>query len=603
MFFRRPQSRNARKGLLSVLFMTLAFVLSACGAKLDSVVTLEPDQSGTRVITATIPSDVYEEYLGNDATALDALFAEQTPAELSYDGLSENEAKEPVFTFTLAFDSPEDYREKLTRLLSYDGNRDEVYVDYEVYSSLFVQGVSITDSVSDYALMGWALQAVEDSGLVVNDDDGESISRNNLAEQGMRTLSAAGQETEDAYGTLYFEEIDDLRMPELSVQTTGITTGEYTRTITYELPREYYVVHEEEFDEFFASVTPEGGQLTPAGDTGTTWVLSFTSEDPADIVAWTNAALDTDDSEFAVTSRLSTADGALGTEYEVVDYFDCSNVCRGDDADNVGMASLDIGSAEGEGSNTYRPSHEPVSFVEPLSATALTATLVAAQENPQIELTYEFAAADVDGFEEALDTYFTDRFDNPEVGLSVDGETATYRVVVGAETLEDLAPVLDSAFAPSRVALTEMSGSLFSRQVYTEALFTVPDSETLGAQNVTVALRLPDSGNLDAETIMVSPAEASVEGDTYSIDATGPGQIGVTGTGSFTKWSGYLLVALPVALLLGLAAFIVIKVRANSSAALAGPASGSDPAAGESRAGQPPLPPTGPTAGSGTSPA
>ena len=102
--------------------------------------------------------------------------------------------------------------------------------------------------------------------------------------------------------------------------------GSFTRTITYELPRETYLDAKDEFDAFFAEATPEGGELTPAGEAGTTWVIAFPAGTAEQVGTWTDAALATSESTFTVETAPNEED-PFSVDTRVVDSIECSVAC------------------------------------------------------------------------------------------------------------------------------------------------------------------------------------------------------------------------------------------------------------------------------------
>lgn len=141
--------------------------------------------------------------------------------------------------------------------------------------------------------------------------DGDELSRDHGAEDGNTVWTNAA--------TVNFTSVD--------VQTAVNEAGDaFTRTITYELPRETYLDAKEDFDAFFEEATPEGGELTPAGDAGTTWVIAFPEGSAENVASWTDTALATEGSVFTYEVAPSTDDPFV-VETRVVDSIDCVVAC------------------------------------------------------------------------------------------------------------------------------------------------------------------------------------------------------------------------------------------------------------------------------------
>src|SRR5699024_5424119 len=96
---------------------------------------------------------------------------------------------------------------------------------------------------------------------------------------------------------------DTVGFDSVKVVTAGAedpAADSYTRTITYELQRATYLDAKDDFDSFFEAATPDGGELTPAGATGTTWVIAFPAGTAEQVASWTDTALATTGSVFSV---------------------------------------------------------------------------------------------------------------------------------------------------------------------------------------------------------------------------------------------------------------------------------------------------------------
>lgn len=103
------------KLILFAAVFIMSFILSSCGAKVSTVLTLNEDFSGQRVITLEASkSDVSNSFKGG-IKKVDEIFAGKIPPELTY--VKSENSSSYIYTVTLDFASLEDYRKKVQSLL------------------------------------------------------------------------------------------------------------------------------------------------------------------------------------------------------------------------------------------------------------------------------------------------------------------------------------------------------------------------------------------------------------------------------------------------------------------------------------------------------
>ncbi|NLT31119.1 MAG: hypothetical protein GXX86_11820 [Propionibacterium sp.] len=505
------ETRNRRWILWGLLVLGAVF-LSGCGARLDSVLQINPDGSGERTITATVSADDQEQYLKGNAAQLDEMFTSSTPEQLEYLGMSDAAEGAKVYSFKMTFANLEEYTDKVTRLLAAGGNRNPVEIEMQIDDSVFRKGLTYVDNVNNVGLMNWAAQAVHDSDVL--GEQKENVSVNDLSEEGRTHVRLGEKEYDPYYGAARIQEVDDLGATSVQVATTGAETGEFHRTITYELPREHYIVDEAGFDEFFSSVTPEDGTLTPAGSTGTTWVLDFTSDDPADIVSWTNAALMSEETQFAVESRPAEGEGQLARELRVVDYFDCAAVCH---RNGVVSGTIELPEPWYQRGGSS-PSTEPITYVKPVQATSVAARVTVAESNPSLTMTYAFEAADVAGLEDAAARALS-LSDTSDVTLSDEDGRTVFTVEYEAENPQAYTSHLGERFGALRMDVQEVGSTLFQRRTMSEVSFTAPGYDLIGGP-VDLTIEFAGLGEIDQQSSSLPPG-ATVDGNVVTLTASG----------------------------------------------------------------------------------
>jgi len=324
---RRPSAGISRHRLLLVLLAAIGalLVLSACG-RVDSTTEIAADGSGTQTLAVTISESDMDSIDGGAAT-VEAVIDEHNPG-LAYEG-HEKDGTDTVFTMTLEFSDAKDYAAKAQKALDAGELKTTAEVTFTPPSPPFASGFTFTRNFSEKDLTRWAVKALVDDRKIADAEEGDIDS---ALDAGESAVAVDGDGLEKGWG----EDGADVwtNAAEASFESVDVITagaedpaaGSFTRTITYELPRETYLDAKDEFDAFFAEATPEGGELTPAGEAGTTWVLAFPAGTAEQVGTWTDAALATSESTFTVETAPNEED-PFSVDTRVVDSIECSVAC------------------------------------------------------------------------------------------------------------------------------------------------------------------------------------------------------------------------------------------------------------------------------------
>ena len=323
----RPSAGISRYRLLLVLLAGIGalLVLSACG-RVDSTTAIAADGSGTQTLAVTISESDMDSIDGGAAT-VEAAIEEHNPG-LTYEGM-EKDGTDTVFTMTLEFSDAKDYAAKAQKALDAGELKTTAEVTFTPPSPPFASGFTFTRNFSEKDLTRWAVKALVDDGKIADAEESDIDSALDAGESAV-TVDDDGLEKgwgED--GADVWTNAAEASFESVDVITAGAedpAAGSFTRTITYELPRETYLDAKDEFDAFFAEATPEGGELTPAGEAGTTWVLAFPAGTAEQVGTWTDAALATSESTFTVETA-PNAEDPFSVDTRVVDSIECSVAC------------------------------------------------------------------------------------------------------------------------------------------------------------------------------------------------------------------------------------------------------------------------------------
>lgn len=317
--------RAARaKGLAAVVGLALvAVVLSACGARIDTQLSVDSAGAGTRVMTLTLEGN--QDDLRGGVAAVDASILRHKPAELDYSGLTTGPDGELVATFTVSFADPEEYTQKMVALLAASDQQWAQENSFVVEQSRFLQGATIGEQFDSQDLLQWMFAGLLVDGVVDQGNSGD------MYELGSTTVTFDGVAYE-ANNQISFSKLVDNGFDSVEMSTTFDGEG-FAREITYWIDdKAVYNSATDAFDGFFAEVEASGASVEKsAEEIGVTWVASLSAASAPQLVELTNAALLSEETAFTVTTGTVEKDPATAT-ISIVDYADCSAICSPDAA-------------------------------------------------------------------------------------------------------------------------------------------------------------------------------------------------------------------------------------------------------------------------------
>lgn len=291
-------------------------VLTACGARIDTIMNVGDDGTGSRVMVATLSGDDLAK-LNNGSAAIDASIRKNLPGELTYSGITPTADGGATVTLTLAFNSPSDYKEKVKELLQKD-DTDEAILDFAVTDSLLLKGIRIDEDFGSYDLLKWMFDGLIADGVVAESDT------SNMYEVGSSVLNFGGSSV-DQNGLYDYSDVVDNGFTDVAMVTDIADPDKITRTITYSVAEAKYDSHKALYDEFFAKSTPPGADLS-VNDDGT-WEMTFSGDAKA-ISKNTAAATGGERSELSVKTDIAADDPATLTT-TVTDAASCTSICAG----------------------------------------------------------------------------------------------------------------------------------------------------------------------------------------------------------------------------------------------------------------------------------
>lgn len=508
-----------RRALHALLAVATVIVLSACGARIDTTMTVAGDGSGSRVMVLTLTAEDTQKLAGGMA-AVEASVQKNLPAQLDYSGLQGAPDGGISLTFTLAFDNPAEYHEKAQALLALGGD-ESTEVDFVVTDSLLLKGIDRGESFTSYGLVKWMFDGLLADGIVPAEN------ATDMYEIGDTVLNFDGDSV-SLSGRYIYSDVLDNGFTSVSMQTDIADPDAITRRITFTVDAAQFAASDPVYEEYFAAATPDGADLVATADGS--WEMTF-SGDAAALASNTDQALSATGSTFDLESGTSADDPATLVT-TVTETASCVNICVTGSGDS--LRDTVTGAAE------YTPAqadvdladNEPVSFsyAAPIASVdadftfGLLGSVTAAMH-------FVVATSDVARVGDGFMTLFESATDAATV-TSVEGSTdTTFTAIITAADADAFAAAY-AQWAPEATMLAvpaENSGVFTSdvRYVINPRLDSVLQGhDVVGATTTSVMLpfgQKPSASGLAGLAGLVGlTGGVDIDGSTVTVSGTDP---------------------------------------------------------------------------------
>ncbi|WP_167132694.1 EGFR-like transmembrane domain-containing protein [Paramicrobacterium chengjingii] len=561
-----------KRGVIALMALTVAFILTACGAVVDTTLVIKADGSGSRAISATVEADDLEKVDGG-AAAIDKAITENIPEGMAYGGQKAGSDGAAVYSFTIEFDSQSDYEEKVIGILGAGGVTDiETEIEIVVADSVFREGVSVNENFTSQDLLQWLVEAMVKSGIVDDDD------KDDLTEIGKTVVEVDGV-GHDSSAKIEYSDIADYGIRDLNVTTDGIGTGAYERTISYDLSRETYSRDTDAYDEFFTKATPKGGTLTEPDEASTVWTISFSAKDEKQLIDYTNTALNSESTDFAVSSE-TDADDPTMFHTSVIDFVDCGQICN-EDAEVSSNLVLPKGwqgdnGGAGEDGWSMPISHDPVVFDHRVQfESVVAAASVAPSGENTLTIDYVLSVENADLVGSAMQEFLEPASTVADLSVDAGKKAVTYTITVVGEDAAETNSRLDEYLPGSQYSVVESDSSLFTRSYSVNMIIALPRDLLSGgvADGITYRVDLPAGASVADSSEL--PKGAKIAGNVVAVSEDSPSSPEFRVDASSPNIGGIITLGVIVLfVLLIIAAVVFLVIRQKKKAAAAGPNGG-----------------------------
>lgn len=421
---KKGRRSKARALYAAIAALTVAFVLTACGARIDTTMNVSNLGAGERVMVLSLGASDMSKLTGGSAAA-DASIRRHLPAPLVFSGLQPASGGVTA-TVTFPFTSTSDYKKKAADLLKAGGSG-QPNTEFSVSDSTLVKGIVLREAYSSADLLQWMFKGLISDGVISSGDS------SNMYELGTTNLNFGGATTSQS-NMLNVKSVKNNGFDAVSMQTQIQDLGHITRTITYSVDSARYTAAREALTKFVNESAPAIAQMaTPSQGT---WTVTFAG-DPAFISSATTKALGGSAAEFAV-DLADAPDDASEKVLTITDNASCDAVCATSRPIMDTMTSASGYTPEKAAIDTS--ARKPVSFryAPPITSVSAVFTLGingSVDANVQFVIPKESTDAAGEGFAKLLNpdngvgTLKTDRSDS----------STTYTVTISGKNAEEFA--------------------------------------------------------------------------------------------------------------------------------------------------------------------
>lgn len=321
--------RGSGTRILMMLATLCAVVLTACGADVNSRLDLQPDYSGQRLFVLTMADNDLNALSGGVEAAERALEM-HTPEVLIFEGV-EAEDEGYSATFTMPFNSLEDYQNKISALLD-ASNVPAAEQDMTIQADDQALRTSLTFEESFYNddLMGWAAEALIAEEVV-------SPSTTVFTSNGTATVMFDGEEVETSTSLprIDFSVTQDRRFAEIGLDFEILESGDVHIAMSYLVSDEYQQVQNdflteqvEQLDQLdgLEGQVQDSGPVEPADASGEVREIAATFTTPAAVTQGIQLLLANDNASFEILEQ--SAQGSLDTAVRYVGTnWSCEAIC------------------------------------------------------------------------------------------------------------------------------------------------------------------------------------------------------------------------------------------------------------------------------------
>lgn len=252
------------RGRLFAAFFCCAFLalLTGCGMKTD--LKMSSDFAGERIIVCDEISDTSLMFSSKKVTDITECLQNNCPEQMAFSyQYSDSKQTKVVYTFTVKFDSLDDYKTKVAALLGRTPSVEYVYQSPE--EQLFKSGFSLAEDFNSTDLLAWVKPALKKdlnlSQNVSSFTDTVTITLNDVSYDNENLMSSR----------IKVDTIAEYRLSSIDITTRRYGDDDYEREVTLSMPKKTVeTLGKENIQHFMEAVTADSAAGQWLSDEGST---------------------------------------------------------------------------------------------------------------------------------------------------------------------------------------------------------------------------------------------------------------------------------------------------------------------------------------------
>lgn len=246
----------------------LIIVLTGCVSKVDTLVTLNDDFSGERVITCTVSRQKIRTEVNGGEAALDSLIRINCPTQMDYEKIGDQ--YNVVYNFIIRFNNREEYIDKIEKILGH-----KPLIVFDSPNSPFSKGFILQESFSSRDLLAWLEDIGKEKDILSSEGD---FFTENSTVVNYNGNSIQTQQLVD------IKNIEYLRIDKISVLTTMKSGGVFNRIVQFEVPNISLESNYQEIIDYMKQRTPDDGNFRIENvPDGKLFVIEFETNNSTDL--------------------------------------------------------------------------------------------------------------------------------------------------------------------------------------------------------------------------------------------------------------------------------------------------------------------------------
>jgi|GEM_PF-552154 len=305
----------------------ILLILAGCSAgfnsiSVDTVLTVDKNFNGNRVMTADIPAVIYKSAFGSNINKLEQVISKYTPGDM-YCKASETALGGAQISMHLDFASLTQYQEEITAICSANKADDAVTspsVSFDYSNSLLKKGYTVSENFTSLDLFYWLSDAIKTEYPSVKKDDLE-----NIFVSGSTRLVLNNQEIDlNGSDKIQASDIESHAFEGINIETTVNSDNTIDANIRYSVGSKIVSELGDKLDTLMKGLVPKDGSLSSSNSEsgGRSYRIKFSSGTADGFVTAMNKALASNNTVFSVSTKGNADSLSVKETYKM--YYDGS---------------------------------------------------------------------------------------------------------------------------------------------------------------------------------------------------------------------------------------------------------------------------------------